>query len=86
MATAKKTASPLVAEATEAIAKFEHRGIEFEVPEPKDFPLEVLEAESEVEIMRLVLGAEQWAKCKATKPTVGDFRELVDKVNDASGN
>jgi hypothetical protein len=88
MAAAKKTAAskPVEAEATEAPIRFDHAGITFTVPAPLDYPLDILEAESEVEIVRLVLGAEQWATYKATRPTIRDFKELSDKLNGSTGN
>ncbi|MBD0739838.1 hypothetical protein [Streptomyces sp. CBMA29] len=77
------------AEATEQPTVFEHRGITFTVPHPLDLPLELLEAEDELEAVRLVVGEESWTAYRATKPTIRDFQALTEKVNTAqagSGN
>lgn len=81
----KKTAA-VEAEANEAPVTFEHNGIEYTIPAPLDFPLEVIEAETEIDVIRAVLGDEQWTKYRATKPTIRDFQALTEKVNGASGN
>ncbi|MFJ9771818.1 hypothetical protein ACIRVF_11290 [Kitasatospora sp. NPDC101157] len=93
MAVAKKTAAPKTAaakaEATDEPTTFEHAGITFSVPAPLDMPLEILEAESEVEAVRLIVGEETWAAYRATRPTIRDFQALADRVNQAqagSGN
>ena len=85
MPTAKKSAA-VESEATEVPASIEHRGLTFTVPAPLDYPLAVLAANSELEIVRLVLGEAQWAEYVATVPTVRDFQALVEKVNETAGN
>lgn len=95
-AAAKKTATPkpapaaaAEAEALEQPTTFEHAGVTFTVPHPLDLPLELLEAEDELEAVRLVVGDESWAAYRATKPTIRDFQALTEKVNTAqagSGN
>ncbi|MGW3232471.1 hypothetical protein [Kitasatospora sp. NPDC001095] len=93
MAVAKKTAASktaaVKAEATETPSSFEHAGVTFVVPAPLDMPLELLEAESELEAVRLIVGDEAWAEYRKTRPTIRDFQALADKVNQAqagSGN
>ncbi|MFE9455982.1 hypothetical protein OH797_31880 [Streptomyces anulatus] len=88
-AAAKKTAAPktaaAAAEAKKGFVTFEHVGLTFEIPgDPDRMPLELLEAEDELEAVKIVLGAEQWAEFKSARPTIGDFRELSRKVNEAS--
>jgi AAA+ superfamily predicted ATPase len=76
-------------EATEEPRVIEHKGVEYTIPDPLDFPLEVVYAENEVEIVRLVLEAhdeKQWKTYLATKPTIRDFQELSEKVNGTPGN
>ncbi|MFB8199392.1 hypothetical protein [Kitasatospora purpeofusca] len=94
-AAAKKTAAPKTAasaakaEATETPTTFEHAGVTFVVPAPLDMPLELLEASSEVEAVRLIVGEDSWAEYRATKPTIRDFQALADLVSQAqagSGN
>ncbi|MET8702734.1 hypothetical protein ABZW10_28325 [Kitasatospora sp. NPDC004723] len=93
MAVAKKTAASKTAaakaEALEIPTTFEHAGVHFAVPAPLDMPLELLEAESELEAVRLIVGDEAWTEYRATRPTIRDFQALADKVNQAqagSGN
>lgn len=83
MPPAKKAATTAAkAEATNEPIVIEHAGLEFTIPGVKDMPLDVLEAETELEMAKAVL-SEDWAAYKATKPTIGDFQELVDKINEA---
>ena len=85
-AAAQKSIAPLESEATDAPLSFDHRGLTFTVPAPLDYPLAVLEANTELEIVRLVLGDAQWAEYTSTSPTVRDFQALVEKVNETAGN
>ncbi|WP_055523443.1 hypothetical protein [Streptomyces graminilatus] len=73
-------------EATEEPRVIEHKGAEYTIPAPLDFPLEVVYAENEVEIVRLILGEVQWPKYLATKPSIRDFQEFSEKVNGTPGN
>ena len=73
------------AEATREPTFFTHRGIEFRVPHPLDFPLELMETDDEIEAARLILGDEQWAAYRETKPSIGDFYELSQAMSDANG-
>lgn len=61
---------------------FEWKGVEFTAPGLLDMPLEVLELDESddlnpVALVRLILGDEQWATFKATKPKVRDFHEFM---------
>ncbi|MFE4513765.1 hypothetical protein ACFRMQ_06120 [Kitasatospora sp. NPDC056783] len=87
MAVAKKTTAPKTAaakaEATETPSTFEHAGVTFTIPTPKDLPLALLEVQDELEAVRLIVGKGSWAEYWATEPTIGDFQELSDKINQA---
>ena len=94
MTAAKKTApkktSPKKVDAAESEAKdertyFSHAGVDYIVPPPLKFPLELLETDDEIEAVKLILGDEQWATYRATKPTIGDFYELAQAMADARG-
>ncbi|MFJ5066531.1 hypothetical protein ACIQC7_08955 [Kitasatospora sp. NPDC088556] len=85
--TAPKAAAE--AEATETPVTFEHAGLTFTVPPPLDLPLDLLDAKSEMEAVRLIVGDEVWTKYRATRPTIRNFQALAEKVNEAaagSGN
>ncbi|WP_382465722.1 hypothetical protein ACFIN9_24720 [Streptomyces noursei] len=84
-ASAKTAAKKAEAEAEAGPTTFEHRGITFEVPNALDMPLELLEAEDELTAVRLIVGDEQWAAYKATRPTIREFGEFADLVAKASG-
>ncbi|MFE5542774.1 hypothetical protein ACFQ71_03030 [Streptomyces sp. NPDC056534] len=81
---AKKTA--VAAEAENASTTIEHGGIEYTIPPFKEIPMQALLADNEVQLVSLILGKAQWEKFCATEPTIGDFQEMSEKVNDASGN
>lgn len=84
--TATKKATAAKAEALEeGPTSFEHAGLTFEVPHPLDFPLEVLETDDEFEACRLIVGDEQWAAYKATRPTIRDFGAFAEKLSAAQG-
>ncbi|MEU9404776.1 hypothetical protein AB0E08_03585 [Streptomyces sp. NPDC048281] len=86
---AKKTASKVSAakaEAKNAPIVFEFKGLSFKVPtDPRQFPLEILETDDELEATRLILGDDQWAAFRATGPTVGDFYDLTEAMSEARG-
>jgi hypothetical protein len=92
---AKKTAAPrkvnpkkVKAAAVEALdgrPSFEHRGLTFVLPEPKDFPLQVLLTNDEIEATRLILGDDQWNAYLESGPTIADFAELAQKMSEAQG-
>ncbi|MFD8018922.1 hypothetical protein ACFV6G_00595 [Streptomyces lavendulae] len=90
MPTPKKTATKKATAAkSEALEEspvtFEHAGITFEVPHPLDFPLEVLETDDEFEACRLIVGEDQWAAYKATRPTIRDFGVFAQRLSEAQG-
>ncbi|WP_406305776.1 hypothetical protein OHA61_30705 [Streptomyces sp. NBC_00885] len=86
---AKKSPSKKVAaakaEATKAFATFEHRGLTFKLPHPKNFPLEVLMTDDELVATQLILGEDQWAAYLATHPDIEDFGEFARKMSEAQG-
>lgn len=82
--TAKKVAA-VAAEATDAFATFEHRGLTFILPHPKKFPLEVLMTDDEIVATQLILGEDQWAAYLGTRPTIEDFGDLARKMGEAQG-
>ncbi|MFD7336670.1 hypothetical protein ACFV98_11785 [Streptomyces violascens] len=88
-ATANQSASAKAAakkaEAEAGPVSFEHRGLTFEIPNALDMPLELLEAEDELTAVRLIVGDDQWAAYKATRPTIRQFGEFADLVAKASG-
>jgi hypothetical protein len=71
---------------TEVSASFEHRGATYTVPHPLDMPVAVLEAEDELEAVRLIVGPEQWRRYKESGATIRDFKEFADKVAQAQGH
>lgn len=82
-ATAKTTAKKAEAENVETT--FEYDGVTYTVPAPRDVDMDVLEAETEVEMIRLILGEKQWQNFRSVKRTVGDFREFADMVAESRG-
>ncbi|MGV9693327.1 hypothetical protein ACWDUX_29955 [Streptomyces sp. NPDC003444] len=80
----KKTAA--AAEAEGAPQVIEHGGIEYTIPPFKKIPMKALLASNDVELVALILGEKQWETFCNTDPTIGDFQEISEKVNGASGN
>ncbi|WP_416972540.1 hypothetical protein [Streptomyces sp. 4F14] len=84
----KKNAKKLTAAAAEAkktFLSFEHRGLTFKIPHPKNFPLQVLMADDELVATQLILGEDQWAAYLATSPDIEDFGEFAKKMAEAQG-
>lgn len=81
---AKKVAAA-AAEAKKAVATFEHRGLTFELPHPRNFPLQVLMTDDELVATQLILGEDQWAAYLSTRPDIEDFGELARKMSEAQG-
>ncbi|MEU5957560.1 hypothetical protein [Streptomyces sp. NPDC047525] len=81
---AKKVAA-VAAEAKKTVATFKHRGLVFTLPHPRNFPLEVLMTDDELEATQLILGEDQWAAYLATRPDIEDFGELARKMSEAQG-
>ncbi|MGW0583369.1 hypothetical protein ACWD25_47375 [Streptomyces sp. NPDC002920] len=82
--TAKKLAAA-EAEAKKAFATFEHRGLTFKIPHPRNFPLQVLMTDDELVATQLILGEDQWAAYLATAPDIEDFGEFAKKMSEAQG-
>ncbi|MEU5186997.1 hypothetical protein AB0G83_07555 [Streptomyces klenkii] len=74
------------AEAAEAPTHFEHRGITFTVPHPLDMPVGLLDAEDEIEAVKLILGEKQWNAYKKSGATLRDFQPFADKISAAQGH
>lgn len=59
-----------------------HNGVKYLVPAARrDAPMEVLEQFEDgntVSALRVLLGPDQWAAFKATKPTIGDVHDLLN--------
>lgn len=93
-AAAKKTAPKTAVRAAETEqeadgpqlpVEIEHGGYTYAIPVGLDAPLELLEAESDIEAIRAVVGEDQWKTYRDSKPTLRDFREFSQKVLEASG-
>ncbi|MFJ8041212.1 hypothetical protein ACIRBX_11970 [Kitasatospora sp. NPDC096147] len=80
--TSKTTAAE--AEATDTSTTVEHDGITFVIPAPRNLPLALLEAEDEMEAVRLIIGMDKWREYLATGPTIGSFQDLAVKINSTS--
>ncbi|MBB5123236.1 hypothetical protein AF335_33040 [Streptomyces eurocidicus] len=74
------------AEAAEAPTHFEHRGVTFTVPHPLDMPIGLMDAEDEIEAVKLMLGKDQWEAYKRTGATLRDFQPFADKIAAAQGH
>lgn len=84
--TAAKKVTAAKAEAEGKPVSFEFKGMRFEIPtDPRHLPLELLMTDDEVEATRIILGEDQWNTFVASKPTVGDFYDLVDAMSEARG-
>ncbi|MBT2383871.1 hypothetical protein [Streptomyces sp. ISL-11] len=80
------TESAAKKEAKDSPTTFEHHDITFTVPAPLKLPVALLEAQDEVEAVRLILGAAQWKTYLAHEDsTLGDFAVFADKVAQAAG-
>ncbi|MEU9707994.1 hypothetical protein AB0E21_05160 [Streptomyces sp. NPDC047967] len=73
------------AEALNTGLTFEHRGVNFTAVPVRKYPVAVLDTNDEVEILKLVLGAEQWAAYLGTEPTLEDLPEFLEKFAVATG-
>jgi hypothetical protein len=77
--TARKP-NPTAAEALDERVPFTFGGVDYLLPATSAWPFEALEAFEDGKVatfLRHVLGDEQMATFRATKPTVADFQELV---------
>jgi hypothetical protein len=88
--TAKK--SPAAHEALAELVPFTYNGVDYELSPTSEWDYEALEAFEQgrfVAFLESVLGTEQHAAFKATKPKVGDvgaFVEALQKALGISGN
>ncbi|MFE5092085.1 hypothetical protein ACFRCI_17270 [Streptomyces sp. NPDC056638] len=73
------------AEATNEGLSFEHRGVTFDVLPVLKYPVAVLDTDDEIEVLKLVLGRDQWAAYLATEPTLEDLPEFLEKFATAQG-
>ncbi|MEU0912132.1 hypothetical protein [Streptomyces althioticus] len=68
------------------VATFEFKGETYEVPaDPLDVPMDIAYAESEMDVIEVIAGPEQWGKFRDTRPTIRDFRKFAELVLEASG-
>lgn len=84
--TARK--NPTAAEALGEHVPFTFAGVDYSVPPTSQWPFEALEAFEAGKVatfLRLVLGDDQVAAFRATKPTVATFQALVVELQDALG-
>ncbi|MFE7113940.1 hypothetical protein ACFU99_00725 [Streptomyces sp. NPDC057654] len=86
---AKKNTTAKKAEATDSPTEIEFQGLTLMVQAKKKLPLDLLEAieddRGEVQIIRAILGPDQWATFKTLNPTIEDFEDLATRVADAAG-
>ncbi|MFD5069139.1 hypothetical protein ACFWNC_14575 [Streptomyces sp. NPDC058369] len=70
-----------VTEETVETKEFEFRGQTYSVPtDPMDLPIEMAYVENDYDMVETILGPDQWARFRSTRPTIrhfGDFSELV---------
>ncbi|MFI1530046.1 hypothetical protein [Streptomyces griseus] len=64
----------------------EHGGKTYVLPSPLDYPVDVVFAENDFEAVRVVLGEAQWQEYRKARPTIRDFQDFNQKINEASGN
>ncbi|MFD7605152.1 hypothetical protein ACFWAN_32515 [Streptomyces mirabilis] len=83
--TGVKKVAAAQAEATKTFATFEHRGLSFKIPHPRNFPLQVLMTDDELVATQLILGEDQWAAYLSTEPDIEDFGEFATKMSEAQG-
>ncbi|MGI5531523.1 hypothetical protein ACQEVX_30345 [Streptomyces syringium] len=81
---ATESAAAKKSEAKDEPTTFDHNGITFTVPAPLDLPVGILEADDEIEAIKLILGS-QWDTYKASGATIRDFQVFAEKVSAAAG-
>lgn len=79
----RRVAQQAEAEATDTTVPF--RGVDYVIPPALDLPIEIMEANGELEVLAVVLGDKQYKEFRATKPTLRDLRELSELVATAAG-
>lgn len=80
--------NPIAAEALGDKIAFNYNGADYFVTSTEDWDYEVLEAFEDgkiVTFLRLILGTEQHAAFKATKPKVADVNAFVEAIQKALG-
>ncbi|WP_145500873.1 hypothetical protein [Streptomyces sp. CFMR 7] len=73
------------AEALDQGRSFEHRGVAFQVIPVKKYPVAVLDTDDEVDVLKLILGKDQWAAYLETEPTLEDLPEFLEKFSAVQG-
>ncbi|MEV6674778.1 hypothetical protein [Streptomyces sp. NPDC051162] len=77
------------AEAANEPVEFDYKGVPFVVQSNKKLPLDLLEAieedRGEIQIVRAIVGKEQWAAFKGLSPNIEDFEEFAALVSEAAG-
>lgn len=63
----------------------EYDGNEYEVPNALDLPVEILEVSSELEVLRVILGDDQYKVFRKTKPTLRKLKEFGEMVSEVAG-
>ncbi len=85
----KAAAAAREAEATGKTVTVEQCGVTLTIPVGDNIPLEAVMAFTAGDDFggtRALLGEEQWSAFIATRPTLGDYNELGDKLKEAAGN
>lgn len=81
MSTTDPTPAEIEATGVETI-DITHKGVTYTLPAARrDAPIELAEALERDEMtaaVRALMGDEQWARFKATKPTIGDRNDIFD--------
>jgi hypothetical protein len=83
-----RTPNPVAAEATGEKLAVEFRGATYTVDAAGDWDLEVLEALEDGKMttaVRALLGPDQFAAFKATRPKVNDLNDLFEAIQTALG-
>ncbi|XMN06953.1 hypothetical protein ACK8N7_13325 [Streptomyces griseobrunneus] len=84
----KPAPNKVSAQKAEALAEglvFEHRDVTFTVRPVGKYPVAVLETDDEVEVLKLILGKQQWAAYLDTEPTLDDLPEFLEKFSVTAG-
>lgn len=99
--TPKKSAQARKAEASDGFVTIEHHGLQLQIPLGDNVSLDLIEEvdapapespteaddrRRDIALTRALLGPEQWAAFKATRPTWRDYRELGTKIGEFAGN
>ncbi|MYR95462.1 MULTISPECIES: hypothetical protein [unclassified Streptomyces] len=87
-ASRKPAPNKVSAQKAEALGEglaFEHREVTFTVRPVGKYPVAVLETDDEVEVLKLILGKDQWAAYLNTEPTLDDLPEFLEKFSTTAG-